>query len=179
MVRFFRPPFLTWHRASPPGILRTCPVSSAPGTFSTHTTCQGGRACLRTILPPRTQALPRAAPTAPAVRPPRRGPFTVSLNEALHPWDRHSVVAGHLVAHPGDHRSFGSLLEWAVLDLAGKLTVPKNTLLAWMQRGWVQFRRLPGYRGRAFAARMPLNVSGSARCATRLTAGGIRPCPLN
>jgi hypothetical protein len=26
--------------------------------------------------------------------------------------------------------------------------MPKNTLLAWMRRGWVRFRRLPGYRGR-------------------------------
>jgi DNA invertase Pin-like site-specific DNA recombinase len=38
--------------------------------------------------------------------------------------------------------------EWSVLDLASELQMPKNTLLAWMRRGWVRFRRLPGYRGR-------------------------------
>ena len=38
--------------------------------------------------------------------------------------------------------------EWSVLDLANELQLPKNTLFAWMRRGWVRFRRLPGYRGR-------------------------------
>jgi len=53
------------------------------------------------------------------------------------PRPRQQVPAGLLGPH-----------EWAVLDLAGELKIPKNTLLAWMQRGWVRFRRLPGYRGR-------------------------------
>jgi hypothetical protein len=38
--------------------------------------------------------------------------------------------------------------EWSVLDLASKLQMSKKRLFAWMQRGWVRFRRLPGYRGR-------------------------------
>jgi hypothetical protein len=38
--------------------------------------------------------------------------------------------------------------EWGVLDLAGELKMPKNTLHAWMKRGWVRFRCLPGYHGR-------------------------------
>ena len=61
-------------------------------------------------------------------------------------WRRHFAAA----SRPG-RQVLPALLrpnEWAVLDLAGKLTMPKNTLLAWMQRGWVRFRRLPGYRGR-------------------------------
>ena len=31
---------------------------------------------------------------------------------------------------------------------ASKLGIGKNTLHAWLQRGWVRYRRLPGYRGR-------------------------------
>jgi DNA invertase Pin-like site-specific DNA recombinase len=38
--------------------------------------------------------------------------------------------------------------EWFVIDLAGHLGIGKNTLHAWLQRGWVRYRRLPGYRGR-------------------------------
>ena len=38
--------------------------------------------------------------------------------------------------------------EWFVIDLAGKLGIGKNTLHAWLRRGWVRYRRLPGYRGR-------------------------------
>jgi hypothetical protein len=38
--------------------------------------------------------------------------------------------------------------EWTVSALATELRVPKNTLLAWLRRGWVRYRRLPGYRGR-------------------------------
>src|SRR6185312_1640745 len=30
---------------------------------------------------------------------------------ALHPWNHHPIVAGRLVTHPGDDRSFGSLLD--------------------------------------------------------------------
>ena len=38
--------------------------------------------------------------------------------------------------------------EWFVIDLAKRLGIGKNTLHAWLQRGWVRHRRLPGYRGR-------------------------------
>jgi hypothetical protein len=38
--------------------------------------------------------------------------------------------------------------EWFVIDLAARLGIGKNTLHAWLQRGWVRYRRLPGYRGR-------------------------------
>jgi DNA invertase Pin-like site-specific DNA recombinase len=46
-----------------------------------------------------------------------------------------------------DHAALGRD-EWSVIDLAGKLGIGKNTLHAWLQRGWVRYRRLPGYRGR-------------------------------
>jgi hypothetical protein len=36
--------------------------------------------------------------------------------------------------------------EWLVADLSAELGVSKNTLHAWMRRGWVQYRRLEGYR---------------------------------
>ena len=38
--------------------------------------------------------------------------------------------------------------EWFVRDLAQRLKIGKNTLHAWLQRGWVTYRRLPGYCGR-------------------------------
>jgi hypothetical protein len=38
--------------------------------------------------------------------------------------------------------------EWFVIDLAKRLGIGKNALHAWLQRGWVRYRRLPGYRGR-------------------------------
>lgn len=38
--------------------------------------------------------------------------------------------------------------EWFVIDLAKRLGIGKTTLHAWLQRGWVRHRRLPGYRGR-------------------------------
>ena len=47
--------------------------------------------------------------------------------------------------------SVGAVLErdeWFVIDLASKLGIGKNTLHAWLDRGWVRYRRLPGYRGR-------------------------------
>ena len=61
-------------------------------------------------------------------------------------WRQHFAPA----ARPGPQAPAGLLgpNEWGVLDLAGELRIPKNTLLAWMRRGWVRFRRLPGYRGR-------------------------------
>jgi transposase-like protein len=36
--------------------------------------------------------------------------------------------------------------EWFVVDLARKLGIPKNTLHAWIRRGWVRHRHLTGYR---------------------------------
>jgi hypothetical protein len=36
--------------------------------------------------------------------------------------------------------------EWFVVDLARAVGIPKNTLHAWRQRGWVNFRRPPGLR---------------------------------
>jgi DNA invertase Pin-like site-specific DNA recombinase len=38
--------------------------------------------------------------------------------------------------------------EWFVIDLAAKLGIGKKVVHAWLQRGWVRYRRLPGYRGR-------------------------------
>jgi len=39
--------------------------------------------------------------------------------------------------------------EWFVIDLAEHLKAPKNTLFAWIKRGWIRVvRQLPGYRGR-------------------------------
>jgi hypothetical protein len=39
--------------------------------------------------------------------------------------------------------------EWLVVRLAKELDMPKNTLCAWIKRGWVHVvRQLPGYRGR-------------------------------
>jgi hypothetical protein len=39
--------------------------------------------------------------------------------------------------------------EWLAIDLAAELDMPKNTLFAWIKRGWVRVvRQLPGYRGR-------------------------------
>ncbi len=36
--------------------------------------------------------------------------------------------------------------EWFVVDLAEKLRIPKNTLHAWIRRGWIRARSQPGYR---------------------------------
>jgi DNA-binding transcriptional MerR regulator len=36
--------------------------------------------------------------------------------------------------------------EWLVVELSAQLGIPKNTLHAWMRRGWVHYRRLEGYR---------------------------------
>jgi DNA invertase Pin-like site-specific DNA recombinase len=39
--------------------------------------------------------------------------------------------------------------EWLVIDLATELEMSKNTLFAWIKRGWVRVhRQAPGYRGR-------------------------------
>jgi DNA-binding transcriptional MerR regulator len=38
--------------------------------------------------------------------------------------------------------------EWFVIDLAKLLGIGKTTLHAWLHRGWIRYRRLPGYRGR-------------------------------
>jgi hypothetical protein len=60
-------------------------------------------------LPERT-SLRHRLPTTVAVKqllgPP--GQYSPDLSAlALHPWDRHAVVAGRLVAHPGDDGGFG------------------------------------------------------------------------
>jgi DNA invertase Pin-like site-specific DNA recombinase len=68
----------------------------------------------------------------------------------------HKNIVNRLVRRyaPGDTQSPKSIRaalgrdEWFVIDLAGKLGIGKNTLHAWLQRGWVRYRRLPGYRGR-------------------------------
>ena len=36
--------------------------------------------------------------------------------------------------------------EWLAVDLAAKLQIPKNTLHAWIRRGWIHHRKLAGYR---------------------------------
>ena len=36
--------------------------------------------------------------------------------------------------------------EWSVVDLASELGIAKNTLHAWVRRGWVRHRHLEGYR---------------------------------
>jgi DNA invertase Pin-like site-specific DNA recombinase/DNA-binding transcriptional MerR regulator len=38
--------------------------------------------------------------------------------------------------------------EWIVADLAARLGIPKNTLHSWLRRGWIHYRRVPGYHGR-------------------------------
>ncbi len=39
--------------------------------------------------------------------------------------------------------------EWLVIDLATALDMPKSTLFAWINCGWVRVvRQLQGYRGR-------------------------------
>ena len=67
----------------------------------------------------------------------------------------HKDIVGRLLSHrtPGGRprevdRTVLGRDEWFVLDLAKRLGIGKNTLHAWLQRGWVQYRRLPGYRGR-------------------------------
>jgi DNA-binding transcriptional MerR regulator len=47
---------------------------------------------------------------------------------------------------PKSDRSALSPNEWFVVDLARAVGIPKNTLHAWRQRGWVSFRRPPGLR---------------------------------
>ena len=68
----------------------------------------------------------------------------------------HQDIVGRLVRRhrPGDHspRKAGRTTlgqdEWSVIDLAERLGIGKNPLHAWVQRGWVRYRRLPEYRGR-------------------------------
>jgi hypothetical protein len=36
--------------------------------------------------------------------------------------------------------------EWFMAELAVELGVPKKTLYAWLRRGWVRYRELPGAR---------------------------------
>ena len=67
----------------------------------------------------------------------------------------HKDIVGRLLSHrtPGGRprevdRTVLGRDEWFVIDLAKRLGIGKNTLHAWLQRGWVRYRRLPGYRGR-------------------------------
>jgi len=68
----------------------------------------------------------------------------------------HQDIVGRLVRRhmPGDHspRESGRTTlgqdEWSVIDLAERLGIGKNAPHAWVQRVWVRYRRLPGYRGR-------------------------------
>lgn len=64
-----------------------------------------------------------------------------------------AIVRRHEHKCPGPKSKAGIGLlgdnEWLALDLAAELKMAKNTLLAWVQRGWVHVaRQLPGYRGR-------------------------------
>jgi DNA invertase Pin-like site-specific DNA recombinase/DNA-binding transcriptional MerR regulator len=47
---------------------------------------------------------------------------------------------------PKSDRSALGPNEWFVVDLAREVGIPKNTLHAWRQRGWVSYRRPPGLR---------------------------------
>jgi len=68
----------------------------------------------------------------------------------------HKDIIGRLVRKhapanrtPGDPRGAGlGRDEWFVIDLAAKVGIRKGLLHAWLQRGWVRYRRLPGYLGR-------------------------------
>jgi hypothetical protein len=68
----------------------------------------------------------------------------------------HKNIVSRLVRRyvPGDSQSPKSVRaalgrdEWFVIDLAGKLGIVKSTLHSWLHRGWAQYRRMPGYRGR-------------------------------
>jgi hypothetical protein len=80
--------------------------------------------------------------------------------EGLRPPNRavrfHKDIIGRLVRKhapgdrtPGDPRGAGlGRDEWFVIDLAAKVGIRKGLLHAWLQRGWVRYRRLPGYLGR-------------------------------
>jgi DNA invertase Pin-like site-specific DNA recombinase len=70
----------------------------------------------------------------------------------------HTDIVSRLVRNLDRHRpgpkakaSVGMLNEneWLVIDLATQLKMPKNSVWAWIKRGWVRvIRQLPGYRGR-------------------------------
>ena len=50
--------------------------------------------------------------------------------------------------HPGSPDAGLGRNEWFVIDLAAKLGLGKTTIHAWLRRGWIRYRRLPGYLGR-------------------------------
>jgi hypothetical protein len=89
--------------------------------------------------------------------------ISVKLNsEGLRPVKRADKFDGDMVSRivrrlekqrPGSKASVPEGLlqndEWLVVDLAERLKMPKNTLFAWIKRGWIRVvRQLPGYRGR-------------------------------
>ncbi|NQV29001.1 MAG: recombinase family protein, partial [Rhodopirellula sp.] len=64
-----------------------------------------------------------------------------------------NLLRGHEGSQPGPRSHPVSLVleenEWLAVDLAPRIGIAKNTLLAWIKRGWVHMsRRLPGYHGR-------------------------------
>lgn len=64
-----------------------------------------------------------------------------------------NILRGHDGSQPGPRSRPSSLVleenEWLAVDLAPRIGISKNTLLAWIKRGWVHVsRRLPGYHGR-------------------------------
>jgi DNA invertase Pin-like site-specific DNA recombinase len=66
--------------------------------------------------------------------------------------------------------------EWFVIDLAKRLGIGKTTLHAWLQRGWVCHRRLPGYRGRCICWADPGELERLSRLA-RTPVGWWAPAP--
>ena len=61
------------------------------------------------------------------------------------PWTSRTLDGEGARAHRGLLREN----EWLFIDLAAQLAIPKNTLFAWIKRGWVRvIRQLRGYRGR-------------------------------
>ena len=65
---------------------------------------------------------------------------------------------------PKSDRSALGPNEWFVVDLAPEVGIPKNTLHAWRQRGWVSFRRPPGLGPCASAGPIRRNSTASVGC---------------
>jgi DNA-binding transcriptional MerR regulator len=66
----------------------------------------------------------------------------------------HGDLVGRILKRRSPDRTFRALGarevlqkdEWLVVDLSARLGISKNTLHAWMRRGWIRYRRLEGYR---------------------------------
>jgi hypothetical protein len=67
--------------------------------------------------------------------------------------------------------------EWFVVDLAREVGIPKNTLHAWRQRGWVSFRRPPGPRTPCACWADPEELDRLRRLA-RAPKGWWEPAPI-